>query len=155
MPLLPSSAIFATATPIFTTIPFILVFTLLSSLYDDRRDRSVLFWKSLPVSDWQEIGAKFIGTTGLGVGMVFAIGLATQLAFLIFLSIFGLVKGVSVVDYLWKPLSIVGPWFNVISLYFLWLLWALPLLGWLMLISAAGLRAQGTRMRVDQHDIGA
>ena len=30
---------------------FVLFFYLLGGLYDDRRDRSVLFWKSLPVSD--------------------------------------------------------------------------------------------------------
>ena len=30
---------------------FVLFFYLLGALYDDRRDRSVLFWKSLPVTD--------------------------------------------------------------------------------------------------------
>ena len=32
---------------------------LLATLFNDRRDRSVLFWKSMPVSEWEEVLAKF------------------------------------------------------------------------------------------------
>lgn len=34
------------------------VFYSVDALYGERRDRSVLFWKSLPVSDWQTVLAK-------------------------------------------------------------------------------------------------
>ena len=37
---------------------FVLFFYLLGALYDDRRDRSVLFWKSLPVTDTATVAAK-------------------------------------------------------------------------------------------------
>ena len=37
---------------------FVLFFYLLGGLYDDRRDRSVLFWKSLPVTDTATIASK-------------------------------------------------------------------------------------------------
>src|SRR4051812_44029310 len=37
---------------------FVLFFYLLGALYDDRRDRSVLFWKSLPVTDTATVASK-------------------------------------------------------------------------------------------------
>ncbi|KAB7762185.1 ABC transporter permease, partial [Xanthomonas maliensis] len=39
-------------------LAFVVFFYALGSLYDDRRDRSVLFWKSLPVSDVQTVLSK-------------------------------------------------------------------------------------------------
>ena len=36
------------------------IFYLLTSLYSDRRDKSVLYWKSMPVSDWEAIASKYI-----------------------------------------------------------------------------------------------
>ncbi|MBN7796165.1 ABC transporter permease subunit [Parahaliea mediterranea] len=33
---------------------------LLGCLYDDRRDRSILFWKSMPVSEWEVVLSKLI-----------------------------------------------------------------------------------------------
>ena len=32
---------------------------LLSSLYDDRKDRSILFWRSMPVGEWEVVLSKF------------------------------------------------------------------------------------------------
>lgn len=39
---------------------------LLGTLFDDRKDRSILFWRSMPVSEWEEVLAK------LGVALVVA-----------------------------------------------------------------------------------
>ena len=41
------------AAPLFLALGFLVFFYCLSALHDDRRDRSVLFWKSLPISDAQ------------------------------------------------------------------------------------------------------
>ena len=37
-------------------LAFVVFFYLLGSLYDDRKDRSILFWKSLPASDTLTLG---------------------------------------------------------------------------------------------------
>ena len=37
---------------------FVIFFYLLGSLYDERKDRSILFWKSLPVSDSETVISK-------------------------------------------------------------------------------------------------
>ncbi|MCH2190880.1 MAG: ABC transporter permease [Gammaproteobacteria bacterium] len=39
---------------------FIALFYLLNSLHSDRSDRSILFWKSMPVSDWESIFSKYL-----------------------------------------------------------------------------------------------
>ncbi|MEX0298389.1 MAG: hypothetical protein AB3N28_04920, partial [Kordiimonas sp.] len=38
--------------------PFVVFFSLLGALYEERRDKSILFWKSMPVADWQEVAVK-------------------------------------------------------------------------------------------------
>ena len=44
----------------FAIVYFLVAFfVLLGSLHDDRRDRSVLFWKSLPLSDAETVVSKF------------------------------------------------------------------------------------------------
>ena len=46
---------------LFTVVmSFVIFFYLLGSLYDDRKDRSILFWKSLPASDTLTIASKLI-----------------------------------------------------------------------------------------------
>ena len=44
---------------------------LLATLYTDRRDRSILFWKSMPVSEWEEVLSKF-GVAILVVPLLYA-----------------------------------------------------------------------------------
>ena len=39
-------------------LAFVVFFYALGSLYDDRRDRSILFWKSMPISDEQMVLSK-------------------------------------------------------------------------------------------------
>jgi len=38
----------------------VLVFYALDSLYNERKDRSILFWKSMPVSDAETVGSKLV-----------------------------------------------------------------------------------------------
>src|SRR6476469_4184286 len=56
------------------------VFYCLDSLYGDRRDRSILFWKSLPVSDLTTLLSKITIPLVVLPVISFAIILATQLA---------------------------------------------------------------------------
>src|SRR3546814_8542308 len=42
----------------FIVLAFVVFFYCLGALYDERKDRSVLFWKSLPVSDAQTVLSK-------------------------------------------------------------------------------------------------
>ena len=45
---------------IFTVGSFVAVFYLLDSLYAERKNRSILFWKSLPISDTETVLSKLV-----------------------------------------------------------------------------------------------
>jgi ABC-2 type transport system permease protein len=112
-----------------------LFFYLVGSLYDDRRDRSVLFWKSLPVSDAQTVTSKVLAALLVAPLIVFAISVVTGLLAMGIFTLSLAAHGVAVGPLLamTHPLKVVGFLLAVIPLY---LLWALPSAGWLMLCSA-------------------
>jgi len=58
------------------------IFYALDALHAERRDRSVLFWKSMPVSDTTTVLAKMAVTFAILPAIAFAAALATQLLML-------------------------------------------------------------------------
>jgi ABC-2 type transport system permease protein len=126
----------ATGAPIFFVLPIVGLFYCLGALYDDRRDRSILFWKSLPISDTDTVLSKLL--TVLVVAPLITIGVATAaaLAILFFAGIATSSHGVNLfgavltnVNFYLAPLYLVG----MLPVY---ILWALPTAGWLLLVSS-------------------
>ena len=117
-------------------LAFVVFFYTLGSLYDDRRDRSILFWKSLPVSDTQMVLSKaawallLAPLVAVGVGIV--IGLVLWIISALTLSVNGVSAGTAVFTHS-HPLRIIG---GVLASLPVYILWALPTVGWLMLCSA-------------------
>jgi len=120
---------------LIVVLGFVVFFYCLGALYDDRRDRSILFWKSLPISDTSTVLSKVISATvlapivavivGIVVGMLQLLILATTLSF----------HGVNV----WQLLILAHPFrvmLNLVGYIPLYVLWALPSVGWLLLCSA-------------------
>jgi ABC-2 type transport system permease protein len=111
---------------------------LLDCLYTDRKDRSILFWKSLPISDATTVLCKLL------VGMViiplvyFAAADATALIAAFILSIRA---RASIGSSLWNG----DVWWQVQVLWMYAIVttavWYLPVAGWLMLLSAWAKRA--------------
>lgn len=121
-------------------VSIVVVFYLLDALYADRKDRSILFWKSLPVSDLQTVGSKYL--TAL-------LAMPAQAV-----AVFVLVAGVSWIligmGMLWAGTGqflVQGPLAAlkviVIMVYSLLVigLWLAPVHGWLLLVSAFARRA--------------
>jgi ABC-2 type transport system permease protein len=63
------------------------IFYCLDALYAERRDRSILFWKSMPVSDATTVLAKFFIPVVVIPSIAFAIALAMQALLLLFASV--------------------------------------------------------------------
>lgn len=116
-------------------LPFVILFSLLSALYEERRDKSILFWKSMPVADWQEVLAKLImpafGAPLIFLGVVFA----AQFAIALFLSVIVLFQGGPVGE-LWPLGLMLASWWQGIALGFFKILWMLPIMTWLLFVSA-------------------
>lgn len=111
------------------------VFYSLDALHGERRDRSILFWKSLPVSDLTTVLAKAAVPIVFLPLFTFVLTLATQLVMLL-LSGLVLVGSGRSVSALWAHLS----WFQMSQGLFYHLvtvhaLWHAPIYGWLLLVS--------------------
>lgn len=122
--------------PIGIVLFFVVFFYLLGALYDDRRDRSVLFWKSLPVSDTQTVLSKVVAATLIAPVIAVAAMIALHLGFLILLSLYASIHGINPFPLLWSPLHLVTLWLKLIALIPLNAIWALPCIGWLLLCSS-------------------
>jgi ABC-2 type transport system permease protein len=117
-------------------LAFVVFFYCLGALYDERRDRSVLFWKSLPVSDRDTVLSKAASALVVAPVLAVAAALATMLGFLVMISLVVLAHGGNPVELLWgpaSPLAVTGSLLLAIPVY---ALWALPTVGWLLLCSA-------------------
>ena len=123
-------------------LPFLLValFTQfvysLDALYGERRDRSVLFWKSLPVSDAETVLAKLaVGVLLIPLVALLA-ALATQLLVFAIASV-ELAQSPALVGQLWSPAAWGGSLLLMSYVLVASILWYLPLIGWLLLVSAS------------------
>ena len=115
----------------------VLFFYLLGALYDDRRDRSVLFWKSLPVSDAGTVISKALMATVLIPILVFGLMLATWLLLQVLLSVFMLIHGGSPWALIWGQHSFLPMLAVMLADLPAHMLWSLLTVGWLLLCSAA------------------
>ncbi|MBS0589635.1 MAG: hypothetical protein JSR65_03235 [Proteobacteria bacterium] len=122
--------------PIMATQFFVVFFYLLGALYDDRRDRSVLFWKSLPISDLDTVLSKAVSATLMAPTLAIAALIAMHIAVLILLSVYAGIHGVNPLPLLWNPAPLLSMWIKLVCLIPVNALWALPTIGWLLLCSA-------------------
>jgi ABC-2 type transport system permease protein len=108
----------------------------LNTLYEDRRDRSILFWKSMPVSDSMTVLSKLVTGVWL-VPLVYLLGVVVlQLAAMIMLSLATLGTEISMWETIWAPASIISNWIQYLGVILFYSLWALPFFGWLIAVSA-------------------
>ena len=112
------------------------VFYSLDALYGERRDRSILFWKSLPVSDLTTVLAKAsIPLLALPV-ISFAVTLIVETIMLLLSSAVVAGSGFSVADF-WNRLELYPTlWGLAYHLVTVHMLWYAPLYCWLFLVSA-------------------
>ena len=126
---------------IMGTVVILGLFYSLDALYGERRDRSILFWKSLPVSDLTVVLSK------ISIPLVFlpllslVITFVVQFSMLLLASVVLLGSGVNIAA-IWTQGSFfhvsLGLFYHIITVHGLWYA---PLYSWLLLVSAAAPRA--------------
>jgi ABC-2 type transport system permease protein len=129
----------AAAMMIMFTVFIVGIFYCLDALHGERRDRSILFWKSLPVSDLTSVLSKAIVPLAILPLLTFVIVLATQFIMLLISTAALLPSGLAGTT--WQLL----PWprLSLILLYGLVTsaLWEAPVFAWLLLVSSWARRA--------------
>lgn len=122
------------------TVMIVAAFYCLGALFNERRDRTILFWKSLPVSDFKTVLSKaavpmvVLPVVGLVVTVV------AQAVILLLSTLMLVAAGVSAATP-WTPGFVAG---EGVALLYAWItltLWLAPLYGWLLLVSVWAKRA--------------
>src|SRR5690606_7794477 len=108
----------------------------LGPLYDERKDRSVLFWKSLPLSDGETVLSKVVSATIVIPVLATLAAIATMFGFLVLLSVMVMIHGGNAWELIWGPGSPLMVAAYVLAAIPVYAVWALPTVGWLMLCSA-------------------
>ncbi|MGP0099420.1 MAG: ABC transporter permease [Terriglobales bacterium] len=126
---------------LMATLILVSVFYCLDALYGERRDRSILFWKSLPVSDLITVLAKASIPLIILPLLTFVITVATQLIMLLVSSAVLSASGQHP-STLWTQMSFLQMWWLLLyHLLTAHALWPAPIYCWLLLVSGWARRA--------------
>src|ERR1700736_6169539 len=122
------------------TVFIVGVFYCLDALHGERRDRSILFWKSLPVSDLTTVLSKaFIPLAVLPL-IAFAFVVCVQLVMLLMTGVNLLFHGMSPAS-TWTHVPMFQNWFVLLYGLIALALWHAPIYAWLLLVSGWARRA--------------
>jgi ABC-2 type transport system permease protein len=128
--------ILASALPLFFFAMLVLgAFYALDALYAERKDRSILFWRSLPVTDSATVISKLI-TAVLVIPLVTAAFAAvTQIGVMVISSGLVAAQDGSPWHLLWKPAPLLDLWIVQTWFILLFSIWMSPIAGWFLFVS--------------------
>jgi len=122
--------------PVQVVLMFVIFFYLLGSLYEERKNRSILFWKSMPVSDLSVICSKL--TSGLIVAPAIALVCIAfaQISALVMASVLGAMADTEIWSVIWSPANLFSHWGHMTGFFMVQVIWSMPLFCWVLLVSA-------------------
>ncbi|MGD8830987.1 MAG: hypothetical protein PVF57_10320 [Pseudomonadales bacterium] len=123
--------------PFYVIYVIAALFVLLGSLYDERRDRSILFWKSLPVSDLATVGSKLTLAVWIAPLIFTVCAVAAQLLLLGVFSIYLAGSDLGSIRDLWSHAGLLRGASLLIIGFLIQGLWVLPIAGYLLLVSVS------------------
>jgi ABC-2 type transport system permease protein len=129
----------AAAMMIMFTVFIVGIFYCLDAIYGERRDRSILFWKSLPVSDRTSVLSKAIVPLAILPLLTFVIVIATQFVMLLLSTVLLLPSGLAGTT--WQLLPLPRLWLMLLYGLVTSTLWEAPVFAWLLLVSSWARRA--------------
>ena len=115
---------------------FLMIFYCLDSLYAERKDKSILFWRSLPVTDAETVVSKLLtAILAIPVATMAAV-IVSQLLNLIVMSVWLASAGANPFRFIWSVVPLFDTWAAVFIILLAVPIWLSPLLGWFLFISA-------------------
>lgn len=115
---------------------FVLGFYLMDCLYADRKDRSILFWKSLPVPDSTTVLSKLATALLTIPGITFVVTVLSCIILMLMGTMIIWLGGGNAWPLLWKPMPLFDGTVFLGYSFLVQSLWYVPLVGWVMLASA-------------------
>lgn len=117
-------------------VAIVVSFYALGAVHDERRDRSILFWRSLPVSDTESMTAKALSAAVVAPGIGLVVTLLAAVVFLGMLSATVLLATEFSLGKVWAGADLPQAFLALLATLPVWLIMALPTIGWLLLCSA-------------------
>jgi len=114
---------------------------LLGCLFDDRKDRSFLFWRSMPVSEWEEVLSKLAVALIVAPIIFIAVSILMQLAYVLLAMLLVWRMDMDPVRLVLGNIEFGTLLFNQLSGWVLTALLVAPLYAWLLLASAGAKRS--------------
>lgn len=114
---------------------------LLGTLFDDRKDRSFLFWRSMPVSEWEEVLSKLAVALIVAPIIFIAVSILMQLAYVLLAMLLVWRMDMDPVRLVLGNIEFGTLLFNQLSGWVLTALLVAPLYAWLLLASAGAKRS--------------
>ena len=131
-----SSAYVGLAAPLMAILAVVAFFYCLAALSDERRDRSILFWKSLPLSDTQTVLSKVLTAGVVAPLIAVTVGVFMSVLTLFVIGIMAAFQGINMFGYVLSNPNFYATPFMLIGLLPVYLVWALPTIGWLLMVSS-------------------
>lgn len=120
----------------FLALGILTVFYSLDSLYAERKDKSILFWRSLPVTDAETVVSKLVTALVVIPAATIAAIIVTHLLNLVVTSIWVSMKGGDAGMLLWGSASFLDDWLSMIIFVYAAAIWMSPFVGWFLFVSA-------------------
>ncbi|MDO6445765.1 hypothetical protein Q4493_08270 [Colwellia sp. 1_MG-2023] len=130
--------------PFVITSGIVQLYYFIACLYDERRDLSIMFWRSLPVSDAMSVGVKLLVGALILPAIFLIAATGVVLVFLIMIVIASIVLSLGYDISLWQLWAngdviwhLVSSWSSLLP----YSLWMFPIYAWLMFVSAFAKKA--------------
>ena len=117
--------------PILLTVGFGLLAYSLSTFADERKDKSLIFWRSMPVSDLTTVFSKLLFVIFIVPLLVLPNIILLQSVAMLSASIYFVSNDIVPFSYLWTSYFLTD-WFRIIFSLWAQALWSLPIFLWLM-----------------------
>ena len=111
------------------------VFYCLDALYAERKDKSILFWRSLPVTDSETVLSKLLIALLVIPLITLVTVYITHIVVLLALSLWVAIQGGDVGHLIWSSVPLVDTWFATAKFIFSVPLWLAPFVGWFLFVS--------------------
>jgi ABC-2 type transport system permease protein len=114
----------------------VMIFYSLDALYAERKDKSILFWRSLPITDAETVISKVL--TALLVIPLAAVlmAFATHIMFLVMSSIWLMAKGGDAGHLIWSSAPVFDVFASSLITAIATSIWMSPFIGWFFFVSA-------------------
>lgn len=112
------------------------IFYCLDSLYAERKDKSILFWRSMPVTDAETVLSKLV-TAVIAIPLTTILfAFVTHFLVLVIISMLVGIQGGNAGNLVWSSVSLPDIWQATLIFVFAVPMWLSPFIGWFLFVSA-------------------